>query len=65
MPPSIKILEERLKHRSTDSPESIARRVTKAEAEIKTAELFDTSILNEDLEHALKKAEKIVGDFLK
>ena len=65
MPPSIKILEERLKHRSTDSPESIVRRVTKAEAEIKTAELFDTSILNEDLEHALKKAEKIVGDFLK
>ena len=65
MPPSIKILEERLKHRSTDSPESIVRRVTKAEAEIKTAELFDTSILNEELEHALKKAEKIVGDFLK
>ncbi|HWY11462.1 MAG TPA: guanylate kinase [Bacteroidia bacterium] len=65
MPPSIKILEERLKHRSTDSPDSIVRRVAKAEAEIKTAELFDTSILNEDLEHALKKAEKIVGDFLK
>ena len=65
MPPSIKILEERLNSRSTDSSESIARRVAKAEAEIKTAELFDTSILNEDLERALKKAEKIVRDFLK
>ncbi len=64
MPPSIKILEERLNSRSTDSPESIARRVSKAEAEIRTSELFDTSILNEDLAHALKKAEKVVGEFL-
>ncbi len=65
LPPSIKILEERLKIRSTDSPESISRRVAKAESEIKTAELFDTSILNEKLEDAFAKAEKVVGDFLK
>jgi guanylate kinase len=64
MPPSIKILEERLKTRSTDSSESIARRVAKAEKELKTAELFDTFILNEKLEDALEKAEKVVGDFL-
>ena len=64
MPPSIKILEERLNSRSTDSPDSIARRLAKAEAEIRTSELFDTSILNEDLAHALKKAETVVGDFL-
>lgn len=65
MPPSIKILEERLKSRSTDNPESIARRVAKAEKELKTAELFDTFILNEHLDAALAKAEKVVGDFLK
>lgn len=64
MPPSIKILEERLKSRSTDNPESIARRVAKAEKELKTAELFDTFILNEHLDAALVKAEKVVGDFL-
>lgn len=64
MPPSIKILEERLRSRSTDSPESIARRVAKAEKELKTAELFDTFILNEHLDAALAKAEKVVGDFL-
>ncbi len=64
MPPSIKILEERLNTRSTDSTESIARRVAKAEKEIKTADLFDTFILNEVLEEALAKAEKIVGDFI-
>lgn len=64
MPPSIKILEERLKSRSTDSPESIARRVAKAEKELKTATLFDTFILNEHLDDAFIKAEKVVGDFI-
>jgi guanylate kinase len=64
MPPSIKILEERLRVRNTESPESISRRVAKAEKELKTASLFDRFILNENLETALKEAEKIVGDFL-
>lgn len=65
MPPSIKILEERLKNRSTDSSESIARRVAKAENEMKTAQLFDTFILNENLDEALQKAEEVVSEFLK
>ncbi len=64
MPPSIKILEERLNTRSTDSIESISRRVEKAEKEIKTADLFDMFILNEVLEEALIKAEKVVLEFI-
>jgi len=65
MPPSIKILEERLHSRRTDSPDSIARRVAKAEKELKTAELFDTFILNEILSEAFQKAEKVVTEFMK
>jgi guanylate kinase len=65
MPPSIKILEERLHSRSTDNKESIARRIAKAEKELKTAELFDVFILNEVLEDACLKAEEIIGDFIK
>ena len=65
MPPSIKILEERLHSRSTDNKESIARRIAKAEKELKTAELFDVFILNENLEEACAKAEELVSDFLK
>jgi len=64
MPPSIKILEERLRSRQTDTPESIARRIAKAEKELKTSELFDVFILNETLEIACEKAEKVVTDFL-
>jgi guanylate kinase len=64
MPPSIKILEERLHSRSTDSKESIARRIAKAEKELKTAELFDVFILNENLADASAKAEELVRGFL-
>jgi guanylate kinase len=64
MPPSIKILEERLRSRSTDSPESIARRLEKAEKELKTAKLFDRFILNEDLPTALLDAEEIINKFI-
>jgi guanylate kinase len=64
MPPSIKILEERLLSRSTDSKESIARRIAKAEKELKTAELFDVFILNENLDEACAKAEELVSEFL-
>ena len=64
MPPSIKILEERLHSRSTDSKDSIARRISKAEKELRTAELFDVFILNENLDDAFKKSEEIVKEFL-
>lgn len=65
MPPSIDILDKRLRLRNTDSSESIARRIEKAEKEIKTAQLFDKFIINENLDVALKAAEKIVSDFLR
>ncbi|MFI3266817.1 MAG: guanylate kinase [Rikenellaceae bacterium] len=64
MPPSISELESRLKNRGTDSQENIAKRVAKAEIEIADAENFDTIIVNDNLEVALKEAHKIVADFL-
>lgn len=64
MPPSIKILEERLRSRSTDSAESIARRLEKAEKELKTAKLFDRFILNENLQTALLDSEEIIKKFI-
>lgn len=65
MPPSIQHLEDRLKMRETETRESIARRIGKAEVELQTANQFDTIILNDNLEHAFVEAEKVVGAFLK
>jgi guanylate kinase len=64
MPPSIQHLEERLKMRETETPESIARRIGKAEVELQTADQFDKIILNDSLEHAFAEAEKTVSEFL-
>lgn len=64
MPPSIGHLERRLSSRETETPESIARRMGKAEKELKTANRFDKILLNDNLEKALKEAEAIVSDFL-
>jgi guanylate kinase len=64
MPPDIKTLEERLKLRSTETPESIARRMGKADQELQFANKFDYILLNDNMDKALKEAEKIVSDFL-
>jgi len=65
MPPSLKILEERLRGRSTDSEENIAKRVNKARHEINKARGFDTIIVNDDLEKAIEEAISTVSNFLK
>ena len=64
-PPSIDELKIRLKKRKTESADKINMRVAKASAELATAPLFDTIIINDNLEKALKDAEVLVGNFLK
>lgn len=63
-PPSIDALKIRLKKRKTESEEKISMRVAKASAELATAPLFDTIIINDTLEHALIEAEEKVSDFI-
>ena len=63
-PPSIQHLENRLKSRKTETPESIARRIGKAEVELSYADKFDFILLNDDLEKAFAEAETVVKDFL-
>ncbi|MBI4946688.1 MAG: guanylate kinase [Bacteroidetes bacterium] len=65
MPPSIEVLELRLRQRKTETPESLAKRVSKAREEILVADQFDRIIVNENLEHACAEAEKLVESFLK
>ncbi len=64
-PPSIEELERRLRSRSTESEESLAKRVGKAAEELAFANQFDVILINDDLEVAKKEAEKLVSDFTK
>jgi guanylate kinase len=63
-PPSIEILEKRLRARETESEERIALRIKKSSWELSQAESFDVCILNEDLEKAVSEAITQVNQFI-
>ena len=64
-PPSLEILEERLRSRATESEEKIKQRLAKAKRELAKAHDFDTILVNNKLEEAFKEAEELVVNFLK
>ncbi|HER07925.1 MAG TPA: guanylate kinase [Bacteroides sp.] len=64
MPPSLQVLEERLRARGTDQPDSLRRRLEKAEWEMRYAPYFDKILVNDQLDSALKEAESMVKNFL-
>ncbi|MDR1311892.1 MAG: guanylate kinase [Burkholderiaceae bacterium] len=53
LPPSIPTLEDRLKKRGLDTPESIARRMQTAQKEMSHASRFDYVIINDEFDTAL------------
>lgn len=63
-PPSIEELEKRLKIRATETPETIAIRLGKANYEISFRHQFDKIVVNDVLETACAETEKIIGEFL-
>jgi guanylate kinase len=63
-PPSIEVLEERLRKRGTETEEKIAMRLAKANKEIESAVHFDVVILNDVLEVAIDQVVSKVNEFL-
>ena len=62
--PSLEVLEQRLRDRSTDSEDKLQDRLAKTSREMEYAGQFDVIIVNDQLEDALAEAEKVVSDFL-
>lgn len=63
-PPSLTVLEQRLKARRTDPPEMIAERIKKASQELEFAGRFDRILVNDDLTQTKKQADQLISDFL-
>lgn len=63
-PPSIEVLEQRLKNRGTDNPENIAMRVSKAKEEMTYRNSFDKVILNDDIEKATAETKQFIQEFI-
>lgn len=63
LPPSLEELERRLRGRGTDAPESIARRLAAAAAEIAAGlACYDYALVNDDLERAYADLAALVRD---
>ena len=63
MPPSIKVLEMRLRNRKTNSEESIKKRLIEAKNEIKKSNDFNHVIINDNLESAFSELCNIIDSF--
>jgi guanylate kinase len=59
-PPSLTVLQERLKRRKTETAEAIVKRLEWAKQEVMAARLYDYSIVNEDLKTAYDALRSII-----
>ncbi|MDR0365178.1 MAG: guanylate kinase [Bacteroidales bacterium] len=64
MPPSVEVLRDRLLMRGTETVESIDIRVARAEYELTFSDKYETIIINDDIETAVREAKEAVSDYL-
>jgi guanylate kinase len=57
LPPSLAVLEQRLRGRSLDSAAAIDKRLDRAKVEIAAADEFDVQIINDSLDQAIVALE--------
>ncbi len=60
LPPSMRVLKERLVNRGTDADEVIERRMSMAEKRIRESQFYDYVIMNNDLDKAADEAISII-----
>lgn len=61
--PSIEVLTARLHDRGTETPESLSRRLFKANFEMSFQNKFDVVLVNEELEKSLAEAQRLYDEF--
>jgi guanylate kinase len=60
LPPSMKVLEERLRRRNTDVEEIIQKRLRNARNEVNYAEKYDYVVVNENLDQTISIIRQII-----
>ncbi|MBP5327429.1 MAG: guanylate kinase [Bacteroidales bacterium] len=64
MPPSIEVLEQRLRSRGTETEESLQKRLGRSSKELKEAHRFDVTIVNDDLQRAVEETRQTIEKYL-
>ncbi len=63
-PPSLQILKDRLRSRKTETEKQLETRLTRVRKEMEYREAFDTVLVNDNLDTALKEAEHKVLSYI-
>ena len=63
-PPSIEVLEQRLRSRKTESEEKLKKRLERVKMELESVWEFDHVVVNDVLETAIEDVEKIIKKYL-
>ena len=61
LPPSLKVLRERLTGRGTETPEAIERRLTNAIWELSQKDHYEYKVINDDLDEAVRCLQCIIA----
>jgi len=64
LPPSLQILEKRLRNRDTETEETLKTRLERAKKEISYSNKFDSVVVNDDLETAYSEIKQAVNHFM-
>lgn len=65
MPPSVEVLETRLRGRGTENEESLQKRLKKAIKELDYYSKFDVVVLNDILADAVAEAKAKINEFIR
>jgi|AntAceMinimDraft_1070359.scaffolds.fasta_scaffold02107_10 guanylate kinase len=64
LPPSVQVLRDRLIERNTESEETLALRLERAEMELSKADNYDCVVKNDILDDAIKETIRILSGYL-
>lgn len=62
-PPSMDVLESRLRSRGTESEETLSLRLGRAKMELQQADVFDAIVVNDDFDLAYKAVKDLITSF--
>ncbi len=62
VPPSLEELENRIRNRKTETEEVIRERLEKAQSEMKLANMYDFTVVNDDIQKAANAIQEIIRD---
>ena len=62
VPPSIEVLEQRIRERGSEDEETIMKRIAKAKREMKEIDLYEHVVCNDKLDDAVQEIRNIILD---